>query len=334
VPDLPPAPAAETGRGGGIGSSGASAPAPPPAPAIEAVLRRDRWIVAGGLVVLTLLAWTYLFGLAGAMEGMTTGARAGEVPGGDATSGGAPGAASDSASMEGLSTGGMPMEGPSMEGMSMAATMAPRIRPWSARDLAFTFAMWAVMMVAMMVPSASPLILLHLGTQRRQGSTGHATPATGAFVLGYLLVWTGFSAVATFLQWGLERLALLSPMMVGTSDVFGGTVLAAAGIYQLTPIKEACLRHCRSPVGFIMHHWRPGTRGALVMGLHHGLYCIGCCWLLMALLFVGGVMNLVWIAALSVLVLLEKLLPGGELLARATGGALLAAGGWLLVGAW
>ena len=312
-----------------MGSSGASAPAPPPASLIEAVLRRDRWIVAGGLVVLTVLAWTYLFGLADAMEGMTTGARAGEVPGGDALSEGAPGAASDSASMEGLSTGGMPMEG-----MSMAATMAPRVRTWSARDLAFTFAMWAVMMVAMMVPSASPMILLHLGTHRRQGSTGNATRATGAFVLGYLLVWTGFSAAATLLQWGLERLALLSPMMVGTSDVFGGTVLAAAGIYQLTPIKEACLRHCRSPVGFIMHHWRPGTRGALVMGLHHGLYCIGCCWLLMAQLFVGGVMNLVWIAALSVLVLLEKLLPGGELLARATGGALLAAGGWLLVGAW
>ena len=281
---------------------------PPAAFALEAVLRRDRWIVLAGLVMLTALAWAYLLGVAGAMDGMTAGATTGEPPGGGTDAG-----------------------GPSMEGMSMAAAMAPGIRAWSAREFAFTFTMWAVMMVAMMVPAASPLVLLHLRTHQQQWSARAAKRATSAFVLGYLLAWTGFSAAATLLQWGLERLALLSPMMVGTSDLFGGLVLATAGAYQLTPIKDACLNHCRSPVGFIMHHWRPGARGALRMGLHHGLYCIGCCWFLMALLFVGGVMNLAWIAALTVLVLLEKLLPGGRLLARITGAALLAAGGLLLL---
>ena len=269
------------------------AAAPPPPSTLEAVLRRDRWIVIGGLVLLTLLSWAYVVGLAAAMGDM------------------------------------------SMDDMSMgAAALSPQIRAWTPRDFAFMFLMWSVMMIAMMVPSASPLILLHAKVSRQQGGESGTTLATVVFTVGYLLAWTGFSAVATILQWGLERLALLSPMMASTSDLFGAAVLLAAGVYQLTPIKEACLHHCRSPVHFLMHHWRGGTGGGLVMGLDHGLYCIGCCWFLMALLFVGGVMNLVWIAALTVLVLLEKIVPRGELLARAAGAAFVVAGGFLLLRAF
>jgi len=248
-----------------------------------------------GLALLTALAWAYLFGLAAAMEGM-----------------------SDAA----------------MGGGSMAMSMGPQLRAWAGRDFVFMFLMWTVMMVAMMVPSASPMILLHAKVNRQQGDVGRARLGTLAFTLGYLLAWTGFSAVATLLQWALERTALLSPMMESTSVLLGAGVLLAAGVYQLTPLKAACLDHCRSPVHFVMHHWRRGIRGALVMGLDHGVYCIGCCWFLMALLFVGGVMNLLWIAALTVLVLLEKVVPRGELVARATGVGLFVTGCLLLLRAF
>ena len=155
---------------------------------------------------------------------------------------------------------------------------------------------------------------------------------TVVFAIGYLLVWTSFSAVATLLQWGLEQLAVLSPMMASTSSLLGAGLLLAAGIYQLTPFKNACLRHCRSPVHSLMQHWRRGTSGAFMMGFHHGVYCIGCCWLLMTLLFVFGVMNLVWIAVLSVFVLLEKVVPRGELVARVAGVGFIVAGVSVLFG--
>lgn len=202
---------------------------------------------------------------------------------------------------------------------------------WTAGYATIVFVMWAVMMVAMMLPSAAPMILLYGTVGRRQRAQGHASVGTGVFAAGYLAAWTGFSLAATALQWGLERLALLSPMMASTSDVFGGAVLVAAGVYQMTPLKHACLRHCRSPLSFLVHRWRAGPAGAFRMGLEHGLFCLGCCWVLMGLLFVGGVMNLLWIAAVAAFVLAEKAAPAGSLIARASGPLLIAAGGAVLV---
>ena len=154
---------------------------------------------------------------------------------------------------------------------------------------------------------------------------------TAVFLLGYLLVWTGFSALATLAQWGLHSAALLSPMMVSTSSVMGGVLLLAAGIFQWTPLKNACLIHCRSPLAFLMSEWRDGKRGALLMGVKHGSYCVGCCWILMALLFVAGVMNLLWVASITAFVLIEKVVPRGELVGHVAGGVLSLAG-ILLVG--
>jgi len=217
-----------------------------------------------------------------------------------------------------------------MDGVSMPEAMAgAQIQPWSATDFTLMFLMWTVMMVAMMVPSAAPLILIYARVYRREKEQGRPFAPTGAFAAGYLLAWTAFSLVATVLQWALEKAALLSPMMVSSSNFLGALILVAAGIYQLTPLKRACLAHCRSPMGFIMQHWRSGVGGALRMGIEHGLFCVGCCWFLMGLLFVGGVMNLLWVAAITGFVLLEKIIPRGNAVAIATGLALILAGVWM-----
>jgi predicted metal-binding membrane protein len=217
-------------------------------------------------------------------------------------------------------------------GMSggMQSMAMPTLEPWSVGDFTLMFVMWAVMMVAMMTPSAAPMILLHAAIIRKRPEPDRPATATAAFTAGYLVLWTGFSALATLLQWALEQAALLSPMMVSTSPYLGGALLIAAGVYQITPLKNACLQHCRSPVHFLTSHWRKGTGGAFRMGLAHGLYCIGCCWVLMALLFVGGVMNLLWIAAIAIFVLMEKITPHGHLISRATGGMLALGGLWLI----
>jgi predicted metal-binding membrane protein len=149
------------------------------------------------------------------------------------------------------------------------------------------------------------------------------------FLAGYLVLWTAFSFAATLAQWGLHCLALISPKMAGTSPVLGGLLLVTAGIYQWTPLKRACLKHCRTPLQFFLTCWQDGTAGAFLMGLRHGIYCLGCCWLLMAILFAVDVMNLVWIAALNVLVLVEKIIPRGFWLAKAAGLFLMVWGGWL-----
>jgi len=214
-----------------------------------------------------------------------------------------------------------------MAGMDMSADMAlPRMQTWGVVDLALLFVMWAVMMVAMMVPSASPLILMMAAANRKRRERDDPLVPTGLFLAGYLLVWTAFSAVATAVQWGLHATALLSPGMVSGSPVLGGLLLLTAGIFQFTPLKQACLTHCRSPLRFLMGHWREGRAGAMRMGLEHGLYCVGCCWILMALLFVAGVMNLLWVAVISLFVLAEKVLPRGELVGRLGGAVLLVAG--------
>lgn len=215
--------------------------------------------------------------------------------------------------------------------VAIPATAMPAIAPWTATDALMMFVMWAVMMAAMMIPSATQMILLHAAVLRKRGDGQVPGTATGAFAVGYLVVWTGFSALATAMQWCLEQTALLSPMMVTASPYFGAALLIAAGLYQMTPLKEVCLRHCRSPVQFLSAHWRRGNGGAFRMGLDHGAYCVGCCWVLMALLFVGGVMNLLWIAALSAFVLIEKLAPRGILAGRIGGGLMILGGLWLVI---
>ncbi len=264
-------------------------------PVLESVLRRERMVVAGGLAAITVLAWVYLVGMALGMGGPD----------------GAPGVAG-------------------LAGVESALVKARGVA-WSSLDALMMFVMWWVMMVGMMIPAAAPMILLFAAINRKERERGRAYVPTGLFALAYAFVWAGFSLAAVLAQWGLQTAGLLSPAMASTSAWLGGLVLIAAGLYQWTPIKDVCLRHCQTPFGFIMAHWRPGRAGALRMGLHHGAYCVGCCWALMALLFVGGVMNLLWIAGLAIFVLLEKVGPRGKWVPRTTGALLAAWGIWVLV---
>lgn len=248
--------------------------------------RRDRVLALGGVAVLCLLSWRYLFVEAAAMAGMEGMDPAGQLPG--------------------------------------------------VGELSYLFAMWSVMMVAMMLPSALPTILLFakiMDNRRRRSHGGAEAVTTLAFVLGYLLAWTAFSALAALIQWWLQRSLLVSPMMVSVNHVLSGGLLLLAGAYQLSPLKDRCLGHCRSPLAFITNHWREGVDGAVRMGAHHGLYCVGCCWALMALLFVLGVMNLFWVGVLAAVVLVEKVLPRVGWTTRGLGLTLVVAGIWVLTGA-
>jgi predicted metal-binding membrane protein len=263
---------------------------------LESVLRRDRAVVLVSLAVLAALAWAYILWLAHDMAMPDSGA-------------------------SGMA--GMP-------GMDMAA---PSVSPWSATEFALAFAMWAVMMIGMMAPSAAPIALLYARIARQAEAQGHVFASTAWTVAGYLAAWLIFAALATAAQAALLEARVITPMLVSASRRFGGVVLIAAGIYQWTPLKDACLTQCRSPLDFIMRRggFRPEWKRAFTLGLRHGLYCIGCCWILMALLFVGGVMNLLWIAAIAAFVLIERVAPGGRIAARLGGAALIAAGAWLLV---
>ena len=216
-------------------------------------------------------------------------------------------------------------------GMGGGSLAAMQVKPWAPLDFLLMFLMWAVMMVAMMLPSAAPMILLFATVSRKQREQGHPVAPVGVFASGYAAVWAVFSLGATLLQWLLEQAALLSPMMVSNSPLLGGGLLIAAGLYQWTPLKHACLKHCRSPIHFLAHGWRKGRGGAFLMGLEHGAFCVGCCWILMGLLFVGGVMNLLWIAAIAAFVLIEKVLPHGPLAGRLSGGLLIAAGSFVIL---
>jgi predicted metal-binding membrane protein len=220
-----------------------------------------------------------------------------------------------------LSGAGMSMH--EMNGMLMPM----RNEPWTAGYAALVFGMWAVMMAAMMLPSAAPMILLYGTIARARRARGDLTVGSGVFAAGYVLVWAAFALAAVGLQFGAEKAAVLSPMMEMTSTVVAGALLIAAGGYQWSPLKQACLRRCRSPLEFVMTQWREGVWGALVMGLKHGAYCLGCCWLLMLLLFVGGIMNLSWIAGLALFVLIEKTAPAGHWIGRAAGAGLIVWGG-------
>lgn len=206
---------------------------------------------------------------------------------------------------------------------------------WTAAELAYLCVMWSIMMVAMMLPSAAPTILLVAGVGRaRRARAGHTTgpgrALTPIFVTGYLVAWTAYSVVAATVQWVLHGTLLVSDAMVSVSPLLSGVLLVGAGAFQFTPLKDSCIAHCRSPLSALMSHWREGPSGAFRMGLHHGTYCVGCCWALMALLFVLGVMNLLWVTGLAVLVLLEKTLPGGRWVTRGGGVLLVLWGGTLL----
>ena len=272
--------------------------------ALQAALQRDRLIVVAALAAVIVVSWAYLLAGAGMGASAIEMTRMSQV---DAATASPPG---------------------NMGGMSMMTPAA-----WSPGYSVLMFFMWLIMMIAMMLPSAAPAILLFATVNRRQDERGQPYVSTAIFTLGYLAAWAGFSLVATTLQWGLARAGFLSPMLVGTSAGLGGVLLLAAGLYQLTPIKHACLRHCRSPLAFLGSRWRRGTGGAVRMGLEHGAFCVGCCWFLMGLLFFGGVMNLYWIAGIAVFVLFEKTVPAGHWLGHAAGVVLLIWGTRTLVAA-
>jgi predicted metal-binding membrane protein len=213
-----------------------------------------------------------------------------------------------------------------LEYARMMAAMGMAVdRPWTAVDGLLTFTMWSVMMVGMMTGSAAPMLLLFAAAQAKRQASGGSWRVL-LFGLGYLAIWTGFSAIATFSQWALQRASLLSDTLAASSPRLAAAIVIIAGVYQLTPFKKACLSHCRSPLGFLMTRWRDGASGAFRMGVSHGLFCLGCCWALMIVLFAVGVMNLAWVAALTVLVLIEKLTPAGLVLSRVSALAMIGFG--------
>lgn len=264
--------------------------------ALTAALKQDRLIVVFSLAILTALAWIYLFWIRAHME----------------------------------------MPAPAMAGMTampgMASMTPPQPLVWSIGHTSFVFAMWAVMMIGMMTPSAAPMILIYAQIARRSHEPETPFASSAWFAGGYLTAWSLFSLVATICQYLLERAIALSPMMTLTNRYSTGVLLLAAGIYQWTPVKSACLAHCRAPLSFVQRHggFQASALGSVKLGLLHGVYCIGCCWIIMALLFVGGVMNVLWIAALSAAVLLEKLIPRGRHFSTGLGIVAIVAGVWTL----
>ena len=266
--------------------------------ALTAVLRRDRVIVGASLVALIAIAWAYVVWL-----------------------------------IHTMSMGGMEMPDMRVIADPFDVAMVPSLQPWSAAEFAFTFVMWVIMMVGMMTPSVAPMVLIYARVGRQAELQGKPLAATGYFAGGYLIAWAVFALVATTGQWLLERAALLTPMLESASSVLGGLILMAAGLYQWTPVKDACLNYCQAPLHFIQQHggFQRNPLGSLGIGFRHGLYCIGCCWALMALLFVGGIMNVLWIAGIAVFVLAEKVIPSGHVLSRIGGVVLAAAGIWLIV---
>jgi predicted metal-binding membrane protein len=215
--------------------------------------------------------------------------------------------------------------------VGMEMVIMPAMQYWTARDLVLVFLMWAVMMVAMMVPAAGPVILLFAEINRRRSEQQGTFVATGQFLLGYLRAWTGFSVLATLAQWGLLTAALVSPMMESTSRSLGAGLLLIAGLFQFSRLKYACLAHCQSPIGFFATEWRHGSWGAFRMGLKHGGYCLGCCWALMGLLFAFGVMNLLWVAGISAFVLLEKITTANQLVSRLSGLLFVGWAAWIVL---
>jgi predicted metal-binding membrane protein len=265
---------------------------------LEALLRRDRLVVLSALSAITILAWAHVIYLAAQME-----------------------------------MGGMDMSGFRMAVTATGMLMMPAFQQWSLTEFVLTFLMWVVMMVGMMTPSAAPIILLYARGGRQAAADGKPFASTVWFLSGYMIAWTAFALAATGAQWALDRAALLTATMAAASTVLGGAVLIAAGLYQWTPLKEKCLVQCQSPVTFIQRNggFRRDALGSLRLGATHGAFCVGCCWALMTLLFVGGVMNMLWISAIAVFVLAEKVIPAGRIIARTAGVIFMVGGLWILL---
>lgn len=277
-------------------------------------MQSNRALSCSLIIVMTLLAWTYLLTMTQDMQGRMDLSEMGfgmslfnQPPQSDNTAaihdhgmahGGA--AISDTPPAD---TFGMPSLGNS----------------WSLIDFILVFIMWIMMMIAMMLPTAAPMILTYSDILANRSDGGGRLLPLSAFIAGYLLTWGGYSLLAVAAQWGMLQSSQISEMMVGTNPLLNGTLLILAGLYQWSRLKEICLTHCRTPLQFFLSSWQSGSRGALNMGTKHGAYCVGCCWALMLLMFFFGLMNLIWIAALSVIMLAEKILPRGDLFGKGIG---------------
>jgi predicted metal-binding membrane protein len=215
---------------------------------------------------------------------------------------------------------------------SVMGLLMPADTPWRAMEFALVFAMWTVMMVGMMTPSMAPMLLMYARIGRQTGAQGRPLATTVWFAVGYFLVWTAFALLATLVQWAFERSALLDFAMASTSNVLAGLLFVAAGTYQWTRAKDLCLTQCQKPFAFLMRHggFRRDAPGSVMLGLRHGAYCLGCCWALVMLLLVGGVMNVFWLVLIALLILVEKVTPFGRQIAPLAGTVLIAAGAWLL----
>ena len=253
---------------------------------LENLLKRDRFIIMGGLFFITLLSWLYIIYLYNQMTYMD------------------------------------------MNALFFAMPMTPT---WTATDFTLLFLMWVVMMIAMMTPSVAPLILIFATVNRQRKLQERPFVNSAYLAAGYFLIWTAFSLAATALQWWLQQIALLNPDMIVTSRLLAGITLIAAGIFQFTPLKQTCLKHCRTPLSFILQRWKEGKLGALKMGIENGYYCLGCCWMLMVLLFVVGIMNILWIALIALFVLVEKISPQTKWIPYAAGIILIGYGLFILV---
>jgi predicted metal-binding membrane protein len=252
---------------------------------LENILKKDRFIVVGGLFVISILAWLYIIYLYRQMEVMD------------------------------------------MDALFFAMPMTPK---WAPTDFILMFLMWLVMMIAMMTPSVAPLILLFARVNRQRKEQQSPFVNTSYMFMGYFVVWAAFSLLATVLQWLLQQLSWLNPDMIITNKILGSVILVTAGIFQFTSLKHTCLNFCSSPLDFITRYWREGRKGAIIMGIRNGAYCVGCCWVLMVLLFVSGVMNILWVALIALFVLLEKVSTKSRWISYAAGG-LLVIGGVLLI---
>lgn len=248
---------------------------------LEKTLNRDRFILIGGLIGIIAISWIYI--LMGAGMNMSTQEMTGTA------------------------------QSPEMSNMMMSPIT------WTLNYALLMFFMWWIMMIAMMLPSASPTILLYGLVSKKNYNQKQGILLTSIFTWGYIIIWGVFSIVATALQWYFESIDLLTPMMSSSSNIFGSSILITAGLYQLTPLKRSCLRLCQHPIQFLNSHWHKGKIGAFRMGIFHGTYCLACCWFLMGLLFFGGVMNLYWITGLTIYVLLEKLIPSKHWLGTLSG---------------
>jgi predicted metal-binding membrane protein len=253
------------------------------------MLKKDRLIIMGGLLVLCIIAWLYIIYLYREMAVMN------------------------------------------MDAFLFAMPMTPT---WSMVDFSLIFLMWFVMMIAMMTPSVTPLILIFAMVNRQKRETRSPFAPTGYLLCGYFLIWAGFSFLATLLQWFLQRISLLNPEMVTTNKILGGIILVAAGIFQFTGLKQRCLNNCRTPIDFINLNWKAGRKGAFRMGIEHGISCLICCWALMILLFVSGIMNLLWIVLIALFVLLERALPKLKWISLVAGALLIAYGAFVLIETW